>query len=122
MPFTSDDRAFYSNADASDGAFGFGFQAGMLFQASDQVSIGASYTSPQSFQDFKWQAVYENPFLPTYGMPRDMVFNPLSLARHEAQHGLTIGHRWNRRDRCPTAARSRRTTPPDGRPVGRAPR
>jgi long-chain fatty acid transport protein len=66
--------AYYSGATATDGVFGFGFQAGLLYQATDAVAIGAAYTSPQYFKPFHWQAVYENPILPTYNMPREIEF------------------------------------------------
>ena len=73
-PFTQDDRAFYSGAAHADGAFGIGMQAGVLYQVSPRFAVGASYASPQMFQDFEFDAVYENPNLPTYNTARKFSF------------------------------------------------
>lgn len=48
-------HAFYSRATAADGAFGIGFQAGAIWQATRALRVGLSYTSPQWFQDFELQ-------------------------------------------------------------------
>ncbi len=74
VPMTQDDRAFYSRATATDGAFGFGFQAGLIFNATDHVNLGLSYSSPEWFQDFEYHAVYENPNLPNFGQARSFTF------------------------------------------------
>ena len=66
--------AYYSRGTATDGAFGVGFQLGLIYQATDQVRFGASYTSPQWFQDFEYNAVYENPDLPNFQTHRDITF------------------------------------------------
>lgn len=66
--------AFYSRATATDGSFGFGFQAGLIYRATDVVRVGLSYTSPQWFQDFEYNAVYENPQLPDFQTHRDITF------------------------------------------------
>jgi len=66
--------AFYSRATATDGAFGAGLQAGLLYQASDRLRLGLAYTSPQWFQDFEYNAVYENPMLPNFGTAREITF------------------------------------------------
>lgn len=71
---TMDDQAFYSRATAQDGAFGFGFQVGMLWDINEMVSLGAAYGSPQWFQDFEFNSMYENPNLPNFGHPRDIAF------------------------------------------------
>lgn len=73
-PGTADDRAFYSRATAADGAFGFGFQAGVVYHLSDQLAIGAAYTSEQSIDDFEFTAMYENPNLASFGTPRTIGF------------------------------------------------
>jgi len=73
-PMTMDDRAFYSRAAAADGAWGFGFQAGLIYKATDKLNLGLSYASKQSFQDFEWNVTYENPFLPSFGQARTITF------------------------------------------------
>ena len=73
-PMTMDDRAFYSRATAADGAWGFGFQAGLIYKATPQLNLGLSYASTQKFQDFEWNVAYENPFLPNYGQARTISF------------------------------------------------
>ncbi len=71
---TLDDRGYYSSAANADGAFGAGFQLGMLAKVSDRVSVGASYTSPQWFKEFEYNGTFENPNLPDYLAPRRMTF------------------------------------------------
>jgi len=73
-PYTADDRAYYSSAAAADGAFGFGLQAGLQYQATEQVAVGLAYTSPQMFQDFTYQSVYANPNVPTFNTARTFKF------------------------------------------------
>ena len=74
IPRTRDDRAFYSSAVAGDGSFGIGFQAGVIYKATDNLSLGASYTSPQLFHDFEYNSFFANPNLPSFGMPRRIRF------------------------------------------------
>lgn len=74
-PQTRDDRAFYSSAVGSDGAFGVGFQAGLIYKVGDNASVGASYTSQQLFQDFKYNSSFANPNLPSFGSPRSLEFS-----------------------------------------------
>ena len=66
--------AFYSRATATDGSFGVGFQAGLIYRAMEHLRVGLSYTSPQWFQDFDFNAVYENPSLPDFQTPRSISF------------------------------------------------
>jgi long-chain fatty acid transport protein len=66
--------AYYSRATATDGSFGLGFQAGLIYKATDMLRVGLSYTSPQWFQDFEYNAVYENPELPNFQTHRDIAF------------------------------------------------
>jgi long-chain fatty acid transport protein len=73
-PGTADDRAYYSNAANPDGAFGAGFQLGLQYQLTNQVALGLAYTSPQWFQKFEWNVVFENPNLPSYNTPRTVAF------------------------------------------------
>lgn len=74
VPFTADDRAYYSSGAHAGTAFGFGAQIGMQYQVNEQFSYGAAYTSPQVFGDFSYNAVYENPNLPSYNTPRTFKF------------------------------------------------
>jgi len=69
-----DDRAFYSRATAADGAWGFGFQAGLIYKATGKLNLGLSYASKQTFQDFEWNVLHENPFLPNFGQARTISF------------------------------------------------
>ena len=73
-PMTMDDQAFYSRATAADGAFGFGFQVGVLWDINEMMSLGVAYNSPQWFQDFEFNSMYENPNLPNFGFPREIDF------------------------------------------------
>lgn len=60
---------FYPSAAATDGAFGFGFQLGARYNINDLISVGASYTSPQWFDDFEFNSANANPNLPNFGAP-----------------------------------------------------
>lgn len=73
-PAAGANGAFYSGATASDGAFGFGFQAGVIYDLGERLSVGASYASTQTFEDFEYNAVYENPALSSFGTPRSLTF------------------------------------------------
>lgn len=58
-----------------DGAFGVGLQAGLHYQIDDAWSVGLSYSTEQSFEDFSWNATVANPDLPTFGTGREVRFN-----------------------------------------------
>ncbi|MEN8145399.1 MAG: outer membrane protein transport protein [Gemmatimonadota bacterium] len=58
---TSPTDAFYSRATATDGAFGFGFQVGLMWKATDELQLGAAFASEQKFEDFEFNALWENP-------------------------------------------------------------
>lgn len=73
-PMTADDRAYYSSATDADGAFGVGAQLGLQWQVTNRLAVGLAYTSPQVFEKFQYDAVYENPNLPNYGTPRTIEF------------------------------------------------
>ena len=73
-PGTADDRAFYPSATAADAVFGFGFQIGMQYDVSDQLTVGAAYTSPGTFSEFEFTSTHANPNLPNYGTPRTFTF------------------------------------------------
>lgn len=74
VPGTGDDRAFYSSAFASDGAFGIGAQVGIIYKVSGNVSLGAAFTSAQRFDEFEFSSTYANPNLPNFGTPRSIRF------------------------------------------------
>lgn len=74
-PGTFDDRAFYSSGAAADGAFGVGAQVGVIYHINDMVSIGASFQTPQWFEDFEFNTTWANPNLPNFGTPRMIAFN-----------------------------------------------
>jgi len=88
--------AYYSRATAADGAFGVGFQAGLIYQASDALTVGLSYSSPQWFQDFEYNSVYENPNLANFQTPREFSFAMDVPAMYGAGFSLNRGSvRWN---------------------------
>jgi long-chain fatty acid transport protein len=64
----------YSGATAADGAFGFGFQAGLIFKATDALNLGLAYTSKQDFQDYEYNSTYQNPNLANFGQARVITF------------------------------------------------
>jgi len=66
--------AYYADAAATDGAFGFGFQAGVLLRVNDMIALGASYSSEQFFEEFQWNTTVANPNLPTFGTPKTITF------------------------------------------------
>jgi long-chain fatty acid transport protein len=72
-PFAAPDGQYYPNASNVDGAFGFGFQVGVLYRVNDALSVGASYASPQWFGDFEWNVTNANPG-GQYGFPRTIRF------------------------------------------------
>jgi len=75
QPGTPDDQAFYSRATATDGTWGAGFQLGLFYEFNDMFSAGLSYTSQQWFDDFEWNAMYENPNnTETFGQARVLQF------------------------------------------------
>lgn len=74
VPNTADDRAYYSSGSHGGTAFGLGAQIGLQYQVNEQFSVGAAYTSPQFFADFKYNAVYENPNLPNFNTARTFRF------------------------------------------------
>jgi long-chain fatty acid transport protein len=65
---------YYSRATATDGAFGFGFQVGVMTQPMEKLAIGAAYSSAGFFDEFSFNGVYENPNLPNFQQPRTMTF------------------------------------------------
>ncbi|UCC24310.1 MAG: outer membrane protein transport protein [Gemmatimonadales bacterium] len=88
--------AFYSRATAADGAFGIGFQLGLLYQATDMLRVGVSYASPQVFEDFEYNSMYENPALGTFGSPRDITFSMDVPAVYAGGFALDFGGvEWN---------------------------
>lgn len=74
VPGTADDRAFYSRATDPAGSFGLGAQVGLQYLMTPDISLGLAYTTPQVFHEFEYNAVYENPNLPTFGSPRTIRF------------------------------------------------
>lgn len=65
--------AFYSDAAASDGAFGTGMGVGLTYN-SDALYVAVNYQTPTWFQEFEWNTTWANPALPNYGMPRTIDF------------------------------------------------
>ncbi len=74
MPVAAPTSGYYPSAASASGAFGFGFQVGALYKASDRLWLGAAYTSNQWFDDFTWNSVDENPNTPPQNLPRTITF------------------------------------------------
>jgi len=66
--------AYYPSAAAADGAFGFGFQVGLMYTVNEVFAFGASYTSEQWFRPFEWNSTHANPNLTNFGEPRTFSF------------------------------------------------
>jgi len=66
--------AFYPSAAAADGAFGIGFQVGLMYTVNEIFAFGASYTSEQWFRPFEWNSTHANPNLADFGQPRTFSF------------------------------------------------
>jgi long-chain fatty acid transport protein len=66
--------AFYSGATHAGGAYGVGAQIGLQYQVSDAFALGLAWTSEQSFQAFKYNSTYANPYLPNYNTARTIEF------------------------------------------------
>lgn len=64
----------YYPAANQEGAWGTGFQLGLLWRATPTWSFAASYTSEQSFEDFEFNSEVANPNLPTFGTARAFDF------------------------------------------------
>lgn len=64
----------YSSATSADGAFGFGFQAGLIYKATDNFNIGLAYSSKQDFEDYEYNSTYANPNLANFGQNRTITF------------------------------------------------
>lgn len=71
---TADDRAYYSRATDADGAYGIGAQLGIQMEVARDLWAGFAYTTPQVFQKFRYDGIYENPYLSSYGSPRTIEF------------------------------------------------
>lgn len=71
---TADDRAYYSRATDADGSFGIGAQIGAQIIVRPELALGVAYTTPQVFEKFRYDAVYENPNLASYNTPRTITF------------------------------------------------
>jgi long-chain fatty acid transport protein len=65
--------AFYSDATATDGAFGTGLGIGLTYN-SDAFYFGINYQTPTWFEEFTWNTTWANPALPNYGGPREISF------------------------------------------------
>jgi long-chain fatty acid transport protein len=54
--------------------FGLGVQFGFYYEPTPMVSLGASYTSKQKFQEYEWNSTNVNPNVPEYGSHRRLEF------------------------------------------------
>lgn len=74
FPAAQPDGAFYPSATASATAFGFGFQAGLIYRLTEAMNLGLAYTSKQVFDDFTWNSTNANPTSPAFGTHREFSF------------------------------------------------
>jgi long-chain fatty acid transport protein len=74
FPATSPNGAFYPSATAAATTFGFGFQAGLIYELSDAVNLGLAYTSKQMFDEFTWNSTNADPTDPAFGTHREFSF------------------------------------------------
>jgi long-chain fatty acid transport protein len=74
FPAASPDGAFYPSATSSATTFGFGFQAGLIYQATQKMNLGLAYTSTQWFNEFTWNSTNANPSDPAFGTHREFSF------------------------------------------------
>jgi long-chain fatty acid transport protein len=74
FPAASPDGGIYPGVTSADGAFGFGFQAGLIYHLTDAARLGVSYSSTQKFDEFQWNTVNENPTDPAFGTFRELKF------------------------------------------------
>jgi long-chain fatty acid transport protein len=74
FPATSPNGAYYPSATASATTFGFGFQAGLIYQLTDAMNLGLAYTSEQKFNDFTWNSTSADPTDPAFGTHREFSF------------------------------------------------
>lgn len=85
---------FFTSVD-KDGAFGVGFQLGLHYRVSDALSLGLSYVSEQSYEDFSWNATVTNPNLPTFGLSRRVRFDLDSPQRVGVGLGFEPNEHWS---------------------------
>ena len=55
-------------------SFGFGVQVGALYDVNPMLSVGASYTTPQKFQDYTWNSSNADVTSPSFGLNRTISF------------------------------------------------
>jgi long-chain fatty acid transport protein len=54
---------------------GFGAQFGAVYDVNKMVSLGASYTTPQKFQQYQWNSTNADVTSPNFGKARTITFN-----------------------------------------------
>src|SRR5262249_22706785 len=66
---------FIPNAGNQVPRFGIGAQFGAVYDLNKMVSVGASYTTPQKFQQYEWNSTNADVTSPNYGKARTITFN-----------------------------------------------
>jgi long-chain fatty acid transport protein len=56
-------------------SWGVGVQVGLLYEISPMASFGVSFTTPQKFQQYKWNSTHANPAAADYDTARTLTFN-----------------------------------------------
>ena len=66
---------FLPSAGNQVASWGFGVQVGVLYEISPMTSVGASFTTPQKFKQYRWNSTNANPRSPQFGFARTLTFN-----------------------------------------------
>ncbi len=81
-----------------DGAYGYGFTAGIHWQLSDSFALGASHSTEMEFDEFEWNSAHANPALPNFGTARKISF------QLDAPANTVVGLAWTPSSRFALAA------------------
>ncbi|MCB1034445.1 MAG: outer membrane protein transport protein, partial [Acidobacteria bacterium] len=91
---TSPVSCFYPAATPQDSAMGFGVQLGLLYEPSEKLALGLSYTSKHDFESFEWNSTVAHPGRPDFGTARSFEFTLDSPQRLTAGLGLRPRPNW----------------------------
>ena len=74
FPAAAPNGSAYPGATSADGVFGLGFQLGLIYEMTEAMNLGLSYTSKQVFDDFEWNSVNDDASDPAFGTYRTFSF------------------------------------------------
>lgn len=66
---------WYPEAGKPSQKFAFAGQFGFRYQASDKMSIGASFTTPQNYSPYEYNSSIADPSSPSYGLHRTIEYD-----------------------------------------------